>query len=154
MKSGVYLLLTGRLEFDRFTSGKSFSIKQMQEIEKPESRKDEYYKKRVELHMYSQMSQLDGFIDLDECCKTLKKWGYTALGLTDKSVVQGYPQLYEACSNNELKPLFGMEAKILEDDFRIITNPYDSMNLREFVVFDIETTGLSNATEKLLKLVL
>ncbi|MDU7142752.1 MAG: PHP domain-containing protein, partial [Anaerococcus vaginalis] len=121
LKSGVYLLLTGRLEFDRFTSGKSFSIKQMQEIEKPESRKDEYYKKRVELHMYSQMSQLDGFIDLDECCKTLKKWGHTALGLTDKSVVQGYPQLYEACSNNGLKPLFGMEAKILEDDFRIIT---------------------------------
>ncbi|MDU5363520.1 MAG: PHP domain-containing protein, partial [Finegoldia magna] len=149
LKSGVYLLLTGRLEFDRFTSGKSFLIKQMQEIEKPESRKDEYYKKRVELHMYSQMSQLDGFIDLDECCKTLKKWGHTALGLTDKSVVQGYPQLYEACSNNGLKPLFGMEAKILEDDFRIITNPYDSMNLKEFVVFDIETTGLSNAKEKI-----
>ena len=149
LKSGVYLLLTGRLEFDRFTSGKSFSIKQMQEIEKPESRKDEYYKKRVELHMYSQMSQLDGFIDLDESCKTLKKWGHSALGLTDKSVVQGYPQLYDACSNNGLKPLFGMEAKILEDDFRIITNPYDSMNLREFVVFDIETTGLSNATEKI-----
>lgn len=63
-----------------------------------------------------------------------KKWGHTALGLTDKSVVQGYPQLYEACSNNGLKPLFGMEAKILEDDFRIITNPYDSMNLKEFVV--------------------
>ncbi|MDU3806532.1 MAG: PHP domain-containing protein, partial [Finegoldia magna] len=149
LKSGVYLLLTGRLEFDRFTSGKTFSIKQMQEIEKPESRKDEYEKKRVELHMYSQMSQLDGFIDLDECCKTLKKWGHPALGLTDKSVVQGYPQLYDACSKNGLKPLFGMEAKIIEDDFRIITNPYDSMNLQEFVVFDIETTGLSNATEKI-----
>ncbi|MDU1831958.1 MAG: exonuclease domain-containing protein, partial [Finegoldia magna] len=149
LKSGVYLLLTGRLEFDRFTSGKTFSIKQMQEIEKPETRKDEYEKKRVELHMYSQMSQLDGFIDLDECCKTLKKWGHTALGLTDKSVVQGYPQLYDACSKNGIKPLFGMEAKILEDDFRIITNPYNSMNLEEFVVFDIETTGLSNATEKI-----
>ena len=149
LKSGVYLLLTGRLEFDRFTSGKTFSIRQMQEVEKTESRKDEYEKKRVELHMYSQMSQLDGFIDLDECCKTLKKWGHTALGLTDKSVVQGYPQLYDACSKNGIKPLFGMEAKIIEDDFRIITNPYDSMNLEEFVVFDIETTGLSNATEKI-----
>lgn len=149
IKPGVYLMLTGRLEFDRFTSGKSFSVKQMQEVAPPEKRKDEYPKKRVELHMYSQMSQLDGFIDLDKCCKQLKKWGYTALGLTDKSVVQGYPQLYDACSKNDLKPLFGMEAKILEDDFRIITNPYDGMNLDEFVVFDIETTGLSNATEKI-----
>ncbi|WP_297810756.1 PolC-type DNA polymerase III [uncultured Finegoldia sp.] len=149
LKSGVNLLLTGRLEFDRFTSGKSFSIKQMQEIEKPEKRKDLYEKKRVELHMYSQMSQLDGFIDLDKCCKQLNKWGYTALGLTDKSVVQGYPQLYDVCTKNSLKPLFGIEAKILEDDFRIITNPYNGMNLKEFVVFDIETTGLSNATEKI-----
>ena len=44
LKSGVYLLLTGRLEFDRFTSGKTFSIKQMQEIEKPETRKDVVYR--------------------------------------------------------------------------------------------------------------
>ncbi|MDY6065058.1 MAG: PolC-type DNA polymerase III [Finegoldia sp.] len=146
---GTNLLLKGQLVYDQFTSGFCFNVRSLQEIGQQEGRSDQSLEKRIELHAFSQMSQLDGFIDLKKMCKTLKEWGHEAVGLTDKCVVQGYPEFFDACSSNGIKPLFGMEAKILEDNIRIITNPHKDMNMEDLVVFDLETTGLNNSYDKI-----
>ena len=110
--------------------------------------------KRVELHMHTKMSALDGVADVREYLERAKKWGHTAFGVSDTGSVQAFPILEGAIRDSGVKPIYGLELTFVDDEAITITRGEDNRLLSEatFVVFDIETTGLSLNHDELIEM--
>ena len=99
---------------------------------------------RVELHLHSQMSAMDGVSSMEEYCDYAKALGHTAIAITDHAVVQGYPDAQKAAKSSGLKMLYGCEFYMVDDELKPIKNPCKTpLNKAKYVVLDLETTGLS-----------
>ena len=143
IKKGIYVTAIGRVEYDQYAKGISMMIDGM---EKSSSFVyiDNASEKRVELHLNSQMSGLDGCVNLEVLKSRLEEMGHTGVGVTDIGVVQAYPKMMDLFGKSDIKALYGLELNLLEDNPRILYNYKDGVNFDTFVVFDIETTGLSH----------
>ena len=143
IKKGIYVTAIGRVEYDQYAKGISMMIDGM---EKSSSFVyiDNAPEKRVELHLNSQMSGLDGCVNLEVLKSRLEEMGHTGVGVTDIGVVQAYPKMMDLFGKSDIKALYGLELNLLEDNPRILYNYKDGVNFDTFVVFDIETTGLSH----------
>ncbi|MBE6602337.1 MAG: PolC-type DNA polymerase III [Ruminococcaceae bacterium] len=111
-------------------------------------RTDKAPKKRVELHLHTNMSAMDALIPPDVAVKTALNWGHPAVAITDHGNVQGFPEAMLALddilkSGKEMKVLYGMEAYFVNNTSGVLTGKCDPTFDAECVVFDIETTGLS-----------
>ena len=113
-------------------------------------RMDNAPEKRVELHMHTQMSQMDGMTSATALIKRAIKWGHKAVAITDHGVVQAFPEAKKAIKDSDIKVLYGVEAYLSPDRFTSIINPGDQL-LKDvtYSVLDIETTGLSKNTDKI-----
>ncbi|MBO5355974.1 MAG: PolC-type DNA polymerase III [Clostridia bacterium] len=100
--------------------------------------------KRVELHLHTTMSNMDALIPPDKVVAMAKKWGHPAVAITDHGNVQGYQDAMLASEKLEQKVIYGMEAYFVNDTASALSGEYKGSFDDEFVVFDIETTGLSN----------
>lgn len=148
IKEGTALKLEGDVQYDNFSK---CNIIMARSIENGiiERRNEKSKDKRVELHMYSKMSALDGFVDLKELMDLISKWGHTSVGITDAGVVQAFPDLVNEAKKKDIKPLYGIESKILNNNLRILSNKKDDTQYNNFVVFDIETTGFSKIFDRI-----
>ena len=108
-----------------------------------QSRTDNAPKKRVELHLHTNMSAMDALIAPDVAVKTAKKWGHPAVAITDHGNVQGFPEAMIASEKADMKVIYGMEAYFVNDTASAVYGNYGGIFSDEFIVFDIETTGLS-----------
>ena len=106
-------------------------------------RMDNAPKKRVELHLHTNMSAMDALIPPDVAVKTAKKWGHPAIAITDHGNVQGFPEAMLAADKCDMKVIYGMEAYFVNDTASAVYGTYDGGFSDEFIVFDLETTGLS-----------
>ncbi len=106
-------------------------------------RMDNSPKKRVELHLHTNMSSMDALIPPDVIVKTAQKWGHSAVAVTDHGNVQGYPEAMLAADKCAMKVIYGMEAYFVNNTASAVYGKYDGNFDDEMVVFDIETTGLS-----------
>ena len=107
---------------------------------------------RVELHLHSRMSAMDGVGSMDEYCEYAKALGHTAIAITDHGVVQGYPDAQAAAKKTGIKMLYGCELYMVEDKLNAIKNPCNvPLNKAKYVVFDLETTGLSCRYDKIIE---
>lgn len=98
-------------------------------------REDTAQQKRVELHLHSRMSTMDGLTDVTQAFQLAKRWGHSALAVTDHGVVQAFPEADKAAKKAGVKAIFGVEGYLAPD--------CDLIDIGEtYVVFDIETTGL------------
>ena len=105
---------------------------------------DMHYTKRVELHLHSNMSTQDAVTSMDDYCNYAVKLGHTAMAITDHGCVQGFPDAQKAAEKSKIKMLYGCEFYMVDDDYVYIFNPKDAkLNKTDYVVFDLETTGLS-----------
>ncbi|MFA5561678.1 MAG: PolC-type DNA polymerase III [Eubacteriales bacterium] len=107
--------------------------------------------KRVELHLHTTMSAMDALIRPDVLLETVERWGHRAVAVTDHGNVQAFPELLrvQRAMKSPVKILYGMEAYFVNDTARAIYGE-DRPNFRdEMVVFDIETTGLSNTADRI-----
>ena len=112
-------------------------------IEKKPERKDTYPEKRVELHLHTRFSSLDAVCSPTEVLKLAKKWGHKAVAFTDHGVLQSFPEVYEASKKIGIKPIYGIEAYVFDDEFPVmISLPEKPISDVTFVIVDIETTGL------------
>ena len=102
--------------------------------------------KRVELHLHTTMSNMDALIPPDQAVKMAKAWGHPAVAITDHGNVQGYQDAMLASEKIGQKVIYGMEAYFVNDTASALYGTYEGGFEDEFIVFDIETTGLSNAT--------
>lgn len=100
--------------------------------------------KRVELHLHTKMSQMDAIVGIEEYVKRAKHYGHSAIALTDHASLQSFPDAYAAAKKYGLKMIYGLEAYLVDDAVQIVVNSQDKLlEDCEYVVFDVETTGLS-----------
>ncbi len=116
------------------------------------SRKDNAPEKRVELHLHTNMSNMDAVIPPDVIVKTAHKWGHPAVAITDHANVQGFPEAMIAAEKCGMKVIYGMEAYFVNDTASALKGNYAGGFEDEFVVFDIETTGLSPVNCKIIEI--
>ena len=109
-------------------------------------REDNAPKKRVELHLHTTMSAMDALIPPDVAVKQAHKWGHPAVAITDHGNVQAYQEAMLVAEKLGQKVIYGMEAYFVNDTASALYGNYKGGFEDEFVVFDIETTGLSNRT--------
>ncbi|AEH50306.1 PolC-type DNA polymerase III [Pseudothermotoga thermarum] len=134
------VILEGDLKFEE--DEPILYVKEYKKAE-PWIRMDESEVKRVELHAHSKFSDLDSVLDISSYVERAKLWGWKAIAITDHGVVQAIPQFYEACKNAGIKPIFGVEAYVVNDSEPIMYNPRDfDISKATYVVVDLETTGL------------
>ncbi len=119
---------------------------------KREVRMDNSEVKRVELHMHTQMSQMDAVTPVAELIKRAMKWGMKSIAITDHGVVQSFPDAHKMLGfdNPDMKVIYGVEAYLVPDKSNIVTNSKNqSLEDTTYCVLDLETTGLSFRTEKI-----
>lgn len=108
--------------------------------------------KRVELHLHSTMSAMDGVVDMVKACAYAKQLGHTAIAITDHAVVQGYPDAQKGAKKSGIKMLYGAELYMVDDKQNYIKNPCNTpLNKAKYVVLDLETTGLSSHYDRIIE---
>ncbi len=151
VKAGTAVAMTGAVRIDKFDGELAFTPKNIMKIKKI-GRKDNSEEKRVELHLHTQMSSLDATIPPDEAVKTAAAWGHKAVAITDHGNVQGFPEAMLAADKinkgkqegeEPFKVIYGMEGYFIDDSSSVIYGEASGDLMGNFVVFDIETTGLS-----------
>ncbi len=122
-------------------------------------RQDKAEKKRVELHLHTTMSQMDALIVPKEALRRAKYWGHPAVAITDHGNAQAFPDAMleldamRKAGDNDFKVIYGMEAYFVDDEARAVWGDIDGLGFDdEFVVFDIETTGLSSVTDEIIEI--
>ncbi len=104
---------------------------------------DNAEKKRVELHLHTNMSTMDAITPAADVVKLAKSWGHSAIAITDHGNVQAFPDAMLTSEKIDQKVIYGMEAYFVNDAKGGIGTKYAGGFEEETVVFDIETTGLS-----------
>ena len=153
LKVGGHVAILGRVQPDRFDNEPFLSPMAIKKISTV-LRKDEAEQKRVELHLHTNMSQMDAIITPKELVDTALRWGHKAIAVTDHGNVQAFPEVMLALekSKSDLKILYGIEAYFVNDTAKCIFGRNYPAFDDEMVVFDIETTGLSNRTCKIIEI--
>ncbi len=122
---------------------------------KKEERLDKAKEKRIEFHIHTKMSNMDAVTDVEEYVNQAVKWGHEAIAFTDHNGLYAYPDIFKATKGKDIKPIYGVELDFVNEvDFKVTTPTKKSMLLKDatFVVFDIETTGLSNTRDKIIEI--
>ncbi|MCD5322721.1 MULTISPECIES: PolC-type DNA polymerase III [Pontibacillus] len=154
LKKGMWIKAKGRVQTDNYTNELTMMGSDINEV-KPVVRKDEAPEgeKRVELHAHTTMSQMDSTVSASRLIEQAANWGHKAIAITDHAVVQSYPEAYGAGSKHGVKVLYGLEANIVDDGVPIAYEEQDrDLATDEYVVFDVETTGLSAIYDTVIEL--
>ncbi|WP_130819761.1 PolC-type DNA polymerase III [Anaerococcus vaginimassiliensis] len=152
---GSEVMVEGVLNYDKFSQEDVFTINAMVDATLGKHT-DTALDKRVELEVHTKMTNLDGFVDNKDLINTLKSWKMDAVGITDTETLQALPDLYDALSKEGIRMLPGAELLLVEDELRVLTNLSDKnipdvsdIKDTSFVVFDLETTGLSKYKDRI-----
>ncbi|TWT04568.1 PolC-type DNA polymerase III [Planomicrobium sp. CPCC 101079] len=152
VKKGMWLKARGSIQMDTFVRDLVMMAQDMAEI-KPELRQDTAEEKRVELHLHTPMSAMDAVSSVDSLVAQAAKWGHPAIAITDHAGVQSFPDAYAASKKHGIKAIFGLEANLVDDGVPIAYEERHALLEEEtFVVFDLETTGLSAVYDTIIEL--
>lgn len=155
LANGKWVKARGRIEYDRFMQEPELVMmpNDLHEIGAPPERKDKAEEKRVEFHLHTTMSVMDAVTPIGEYVKTAAKWGHKAIAVTDHSNVQCYPDAYKAAKKHGIKVIFGLEANVVNDAVpMVLQSRPEPLASATYIVFDIETTGLSVINNKIIEL--
>ena len=145
--------LSGTAQMDTFSNELTVMANAIIETEgiKKEIRQDNSEVKRVELHMHTQMSQMDAMTSATDLIKRAMKWGMKSIAITDHGVVQAFPEAHKLLGydNPDMKIIYGVEAYLAPDKNAIVTNGKGQDIDTTYCVLDLETTGFSATTEKI-----
>ena len=154
IQEGSWLRVRGSIQEDTFMRDLVMNCQDLIEIKKS-PRKDTAPEgqKRVELHMHTNMSAMDATNGATELVAQAGKWGLPAVAITDHAGAQSFPDAYHAGQKHGVKVLFGVEANVVDDGVPIAYNE-KHVNLSDatYVVFDVETTGLSAVYDTIIEL--
>ncbi|WP_145467696.1 PolC-type DNA polymerase III [Staphylococcus pettenkoferi] len=152
LSEGKWVRAQGRIEEDSFVRDLVMMMNNIEEIKKA-PKQDKAEEKRVEFHLHSSMSQMDGIPHIGAYVEQAAKWGHKAIAVTDHNVVQAFPDAHNAAEKNDIKMIYGMEGMLVDDGVPIAYKPTDrDLKSATYVVFDVETTGLSNQYDKIIEL--
>ena len=153
LKSAKGVKIEGNAKYDPFAKEIGVIANVILETagRKKEKRMDNAKEKRVELHMHTQMSQMDGVTACEDLLKRAVSWGWKSIAITDHGVVQAFPDAHKYLGKAvaDLKVIYGVEAYLVPDKDSCVSFTKGQELDTEYCVLDIETTGLSFRTEKI-----
>ena len=155
LKEGGFYRLKGVPLYDTFSKELNIAsvrgIKHIPDFRVP--RVDTSLEKRVELHMHTVMSEMDSVVDIEKIVKRANDWGHPAIAITDHGVAQAFPIAAHAKGMKDgFKLIFGCEGYFVDDLKNLVINPKEQDLNTEYIVFDIETTGLSQKKNKIIEI--
>ena len=152
LKAGAAVAVNGKVQFDDYAKELNIMAWEMAPHQPAAVRTDDAPVKRVELHLHTQMSAMDGTNSVTDYIKTAAGWGHKAIALTDHGVVQAFPEAMAAAKGKDIKILYGVEAYLIDDMGAVVQCPRGQTLDDTFVVFDIETTGLSKDRDNIIEI--
>ena len=149
LKEGDTLVVRGDASYDKYEHDvtiRPLAVMLVQKLLKT----DDAPVKRVELHLHSNMSTMDGMNGSADLAKLAHRWGHRAMAITDHGVVQGFPDaMYASEGWKDFRMIYGLEAYFVNDMVGAVKGEESQSFDGEFVVFDLETTGLSAGSDRI-----
>ncbi len=153
LQEGDRIRVRGGVALDQINQEPRIFIKELVKEKPIGMREDHASRKRVELHLHTKMSTMDGVGDIDAYCALAKQMGHEAIAITDHGVVQGFPEAQAAAKKHGLKMIYGSELYMIDDHISHIMNPSQiSLQKTDYVVFDLESTGLSSRYDRIIEI--
>ena len=153
VKNAKAIKIAGTAQMDSFSHEQTVMAYTILEIEPPkkEIRMDNAEEKRVELHMHTKMSQMDGMTSATDLIKRAMNWGMKSIAITDHGVVQAFPEAHKLLGfdNHDIKIIYGVEAYLAPDKVSPVSFSKGQSIDTTYCVLDLETTGFSFRTEKI-----
>ena len=115
LKDGKTVLVRGSINMDTYMHTYLINARAVTEIEKIE-KQDNALEKRVELHLHTNMSAMDGMTSAKELVSRAIAWGHKAIAITDHGVVQAFPEACNTAAKAGIKIIYGMEGYLVDDD--------------------------------------
>ena len=155
IKPGTTLIVRGNYTYDKYEHDYvllPYDVLQVERMPRQDTAPEGA--RRVELHLHTKSSSMDGFCDSGKIVRLAHRMGHRAIAITDHGVCQGYPEAMLAADEIHgedpgFKLIYGCEAYFVDDMIPAVYGPAAMPLTGSFVVFDTETTGLDANTESL-----
>lgn len=153
IKKGDTIVVQGDVEYDKYAGELVVNARSIGTAQKVKV-VDNAEKKRVELHMHTNMSQMDAVTSAGDLVNRAYQWGHKAVAITDHGVAQAFPDAMKAADKinkdeEKIKIIYGVEAYFMDDLVESVKGDADTGFDGTFICFDIETTGLSATRDKI-----
>ena len=152
IEDGMYVRLRGALILDAKTKELKIQTHEVVQTDPIYHVDDPHVEKRIELHLHSLMSTMDGVSSIDDYARLAKHMGHKAIAITDHGVVQGFPEAQAAAEKYGIKMIYGAEVYMIDSEIKhtMFPSPVD-LDQTDYVMFDLETTGLSSRYDRIVE---
>lgn len=150
IKPGMGILVRGLAQYDNYSHETTIMARDLTAC-KLEERMDHAQEKRIELHLHTQMSNMDAVSSASDLIARAAKWGHEAIAVTDHGVVQAFPEAFGAAKKNNIKLIPGVEGYLTDDD-EAVQGETDLPIDTPIIVLDFETTGLNTAKDRIIEI--
>lgn len=153
LQNGATLVVRGDFTYDKYEHDYVLYPYDVLRVERAR-RTDDAPQKRIELHLHTKQSSMDGLCDPGGIVRSAHRMGHRAVAITDHGVCQGFPEAMLAADDihkkdPDFKLIYGCEAYFVDDMVPVVYGGGEGALSGEFVVFDTETTGLDPSAEAL-----
>ena len=153
LSKGMSILVRGEVSYDKYDKENVMRPRSIATVEQVKVI-DDAKEKRVELHLHTTMSSMDGVSTAEDLIKRAYKWGHKAIAITDHGVAQAFPEAMNTVESitkdgGEFKVIYGVESYFVNDLVPAVSGDALGSLDRDIICFDLETTGLSPKTERI-----
>ena len=151
VKKGLYCKVRGEAVYDTYAREVVIMGRDIVRMKKME-RMDGSDEKRVELHLHTTMSTMDGMTSAGKLIERAAKWGHKSIAITDHGVVQAFPEAQSAAKKTGVKVIYGVEGYLVDNGEPMALNEKGQSLDDTYVVFDLETTGFSAKNDNIIEI--
>lgn len=152
LKVNQNVRIKGNVTYDTYRKDTIIMVHFFYSLPDTPLRDDNAVNKRVELHLHTKMSDMDGVSTFEDYVKVAKHMGHKAIAITDHGNVQGFPNAQEISKKSGMKVIYGSELYVIDDFYDVTINPKDILlSKANYVCFDTETTGLNNRFDRIME---
>ncbi|MDR1261971.1 MAG: PolC-type DNA polymerase III, partial [Oscillospiraceae bacterium] len=149
---GMFVKVRGASELDKFTNEPVLMLTDVNRSEGARPiRNDTADAKRVELHLHTQMSSMDGVTAAETMIAQAAAWGHPAIAITDHGVTQAFPEAFAAAKKHKIQFIPGMEGYLC-DEAELVADGDERGLDTDIVTLDFETTGLSAEQDRVVEI--
>ncbi len=154
LKDGISVAVKGTVVFDKWMKDYCIQARAITQIEKMQ-KNDNAPEKRVELHLHTNMSSMDGMAPASKLVERAIKWGHKAIAITDHGIVQAFPDAMNAVGKSGIKIIYGMEGYLVDDlsldDRKLTAEEIKQEKTYHVIILAKNTTGLKHLYQLITK---